>query len=1353
VLETGRPVVAIVTVIGAEFRAMRDALGMEESDGQFGDGQMRYEKILATDFNGEIRVRLHVIGEAGNVASAVDSARIATDGVCFMILGGIAAGHRDKVKIGDVIVPRAVIDRTVKAVEDGNYQARPSIAAPLKGVLQMNAAVAVDDGEWHRAFSALLGDARPEPADGQQEEFTRHVALVPALHESAVLSDNLLIRDPNELVDAANDLHQQVRVGEMEAAGFVKACITQHPPMPWYLARGVSDFGDSLKNDRFHDYACAAMASYLALYVRRVLDLRIWGIGHGGAGYRPEHFKYTPKVPEAPYWSTVRRLKESLRLRMPMLIGRERVINDIDDFLRGEVGYRLLVGGAFSGKTSLLLEVVSNTKLNADVVSYFLSERSSDADSDRFLIAVVPQLAALLAVAAPSPDRDNFAALWRQARDRAAHVRRPLLLLVDGLDEDRIPDGLPSVAHLLPTEDGRWAHILVSRRPHPDLPDDLDLSHPLRAAEKYLLSPFPGAEDVADLAKQEIDLAFRKKGDDAAQLFSLLALAGGPLSVTDLASLLDGGNTLEPSSSLMLRVHRFVTERAARSLEQVASAEGIRYQFAHATLLEHARSNFRYVHRDMIGSLNRWFSLWQGAGWPLRTPSQPGTPRYLLEAFPANLADAPEKLMTLVADGAWVDAAVQTAGVDSVLSVLRRVANIPTSGPADGDRTGTVLAARMLALVQGQAHVLRNQPPGQPGYVSRHLCLYAMQLGDDWYADAFRNRLVEAADTAVIPIGGTRRVSSRLITQLARFDGSPRVAATASGGLAVTDGLRSADSGSLVVWPEDTQAGAAELYRSSSHLRGVFGLPDGRLAFWDYSTIYMWSADGRVRKVGQQRGLLWALAATDTGYIVSADLDGRIVRWDCITFDGAGHEVGHHGSAVYALTALPGGRVVSGGRDGRILVWDIGDDQVAHYELGRHHDEVWALTALSDGRVAAGGADGRVMLWSQDRSRIPPQILGRHSGRVQAMAPLTGSRLLSGCTDGRLIVWDVEPSRSLADAFHLGQHDDAVWSTVALPGDRIVTAGEDGRVLLWDSRSLDPASRDGQAAHDREVRSVACLTDGRIAAVDDYGNLKLWKPGQHGPVQRKLGELRGESWTIVTLPEGRFITADADFGDVDLWSPDEEPPCTKVTRRKSGVWAVATLSGGRVVVAGYSAAQIRSYGPDPNKPRSLGRQSREATALTVLRDGRLVIAATTDHRSLDEGSSIWIWRSDDDVHTPILLGRCERTVADLDVLPNGKVVTVDGPDGRLLNWNTDHPGAPPIELGYHGTFVDAMVVTRAGHVVTAGRDAMLRIWNPELMRIVAEVHCDATAVAAFPADVEGFSLVVAHRGGGVTIWQ
>src|SRR5262249_28121451 len=154
---------------------------------------------------------------------------------------------------------------------------------------------------------------------------------------------------------------------------------------------------------------------------------------------------------------------------------------DIAKFATSAEGYRWLVGGAYAGKSALLYEVITSAAPErVDVVCYLMSQRTSDADSNRFVAAVVPQRAALMGEDPPKADQHEFRTLWERVMVRAAQEERHVLLVVDGLDEDLHPPGSVSVASLLPALAGGHAHVLVSSRPHPKLSVDVASGHPLR---------------------------------------------------------------------------------------------------------------------------------------------------------------------------------------------------------------------------------------------------------------------------------------------------------------------------------------------------------------------------------------------------------------------------------------------------------------------------------------------------------------------------------------------------------------------------------------------------------------------------------------------------------------------------------------------------------------------------------------------------------------------------------------------------------------------------------------------------------------------------------------------------------
>ena len=585
-----------------------------------------------------------------------------------------------------------------------------------------------------------------------------------------------------------------------------------------------------------------------------VKDPSAWWARLGVTGLADLHrLPVAPERPTPPYWATVHEFGRTLHRRMPQLLGREQELAEIEAFATGAAGYRWLVGGAYAGKTALLYEAVTaGVPDEVDVVCYFLSRRASDADSSRFLATVVPQLAYLCELDPPVADRDQFYALWGRASERAAETGRPLLLVVDGLDEDSRPAGLPSVASLLPAVEGR-AHVLVASRPYPELPGDVEDEAPLKSTATRLdLTPFEGAERLAGLARQEIDNLIHDRdsglADLAAEVLGLLAAAAGPLSVRDLATL--SNDLAPPSAAQSRRVRRLVTEQAARSLEPVGSTEQLRYQFAHLSLLEYAQATEELSDPEYPNRIHRWAERWRDYGWPTSPGVMGGTPRYLLDSYPATLAGDPSRLAALVSDPGWVDAAIQSLGPDRVLADLQRAAAADPANPA---------VAAMLATVLGQAHHLRPPSPvTQPGYVLRQLCLQAAELGEDNLASDLRARLRSQPDPGLIPIWTTRRASRALAAELGRHDGSVEAVAVLLDGRVVSGG---SDRRVLVWDPSQPGSGAVVLGRHADWVRAVAVLPDGRVVSGGADRrVLIWNASTQ-EQVGQLGCSVVGLAA------------------------------------------------------------------------------------------------------------------------------------------------------------------------------------------------------------------------------------------------------------------------------------------------------------------------------------------------------------------------------------------------------------------------------------------------------------------------------------------------------------
>jgi hypothetical protein len=793
--------------------------------------------------------------------------------------------------------------------------------------------------------------------------------------------------------------------GPVVAGGYLLGVVTEHAPRAGSSAITATAL-TALDRDPEHPGWGPGVADPGAWWAR---------LGVPGAGTLKRLPAATGRGRPA-YWATV----EEIRKRTGMLTGRQDELAGVASFVAGEEGYRCLAGEAWAGKTALLAETVTALP-EVDIVCYFLSRREADADSSRFLAAVVPQLASLLDEDPSAGDLYQFRALWQRAAERADTEGRPLLLVVDGLDEDLRPPGLPSVAALLPATAGGCAHVLVSTRPYPELPADIPVGHPLRQTRAVPVQPFSGAQELAVLAWQEIDDLLRRDDDGlAVEVLGLLAAAAGPLAVRDMAAM----TTVAPqSAALTRRIRTLVTTSAARSLQTAGLAGRDRYQFAHESLLAYAQADDDLSAPDFRRRIHQWADDWRAAGWPTPADREEGTPRYLLDTYPATLTQEPRRLAELARDIGWVEAAIASAGVAPVLADLRRAS---AANPANSDVAAVVVA------VTGQAYDLRpSLPVEQPGYILRQLWMQAAGLAEDDLAEDIRGRLQSRPGRRLVPVWTTRRASRALTGELGRHHGPVQAVAVLADGRVVTGGA----DGWVLVWdPAAPGTGPAEL--------------------------------------GRHHGPVQAMAVLADGRVVTGGADGRVLVWDPAAPGTSPAELGRYRGAVRAVAVLADGRAITGGEDGRVLVWDPASPGTGPAELGRYRGAVRAVAVLPEGRVISGGEDGRVLVWDPAAPGTGPAELGRHGSWVQAVAVLADGRVISGGADGRVLVWD--PAAPGTGPAELGRHHGWVLAVAVLADGRVVTGGKDGRVLVW-----DPARADTQTF--QLTCSVTALATARFA--------------------------------------------------------------------------------------------------------------------------------------------------------------------------------------------------------------------------------------------------------------------------------
>ena len=227
------------------------------------------------------------------------------------------------------------------------------------------------------------------------------------------------------------------------------------------------------------------------------------------------------------------------------LVDREQELADLEAFVRNSDGvWYAMEADMVSGKTAVMASFALNPPDDVHMASFFIRRIGGDRnDRGSFAFVMGAQLAKILGHEYTEPVRDpaqhtEFRQLLRRAATacRSETTPRPLVLLIDGIDEDSYfenPDGADakSILSLLPRRLPEGVKIITASRPNPRLPEDVLCDENRRIVS---LKPSPIAEK--SINRKDMKIFF--KSDVAVDIGAFLAACGGVLTVEDLRTLL-----------------------------------------------------------------------------------------------------------------------------------------------------------------------------------------------------------------------------------------------------------------------------------------------------------------------------------------------------------------------------------------------------------------------------------------------------------------------------------------------------------------------------------------------------------------------------------------------------------------------------------------------------------------------------------------------------------------------------------------------------------------------------------------------------------------------------------------------
>ncbi|ATY10658.1 hypothetical protein CU254_09405 [Amycolatopsis sp. AA4] len=305
------------------------------------------------------------------------------------------------------------------------------------------------------------------------------------------------------------------------------------------------------------------------------------------------------------------------------LIGRESELAELTRFCTAPddaPAYVWWRAAPWTGKSALMASFVLSPPDGVRVVSFFVTARSLGDDTREAFVDVVQEQLAEILETAKDPEARNLNAVFSEA---AAHCRNRgerLVLVVDGLDEDRgASSGGHSIAALLPFPE-HGLRVIVASRLNPDVPPDVRSDHPLRAPGiERSLAPSPAAVAAKADMERELDALLQDQED----LLGFLVAARGGLSSDDLAQLTQR-RPRDVERVLNSVASRSFTRRPAHWRPREAPAV---FLLGHENLHREAVEAFGAELSRYREAIDEWAAEYRSAGWP------PDTPQFLLRGY------------------------------------------------------------------------------------------------------------------------------------------------------------------------------------------------------------------------------------------------------------------------------------------------------------------------------------------------------------------------------------------------------------------------------------------------------------------------------------------------------------------------------------------------------------------------------------------------------------------------------------------------------------------------------------------------------------------------------------------------
>ena len=377
----------------------------------------------------------------------------------------------------------------------------------------------------------------------------------------------------------------------------------------------------------------------------------------------------------------------------------------------------------------------------------------------------------------------------------------------------------------------------------------------------------------------------------------------------------------------------------------------------------------------------------------------------------------------------------------------------------------------------------------------------------------------------------------------------------------------------------------------------------------------------------------------------------------------------------------------------------------------------------SGGKIAIPGDGGSSKLYTTISGTEEP-VMPPKGDRIDRKA----ANLIRAWIDGGML----ETADSSAKKAARPQFDLVLDTTAGKP---------DGPPPMPAALSLDPsfvASRAGL------VKSMTASPWAPLIALTGQKQILLY----HAETFRFLGSLpfpKGQPETLTFHPSGKYLLAGGGIagksGQVTAWDITSGKELFTVGREFDSVLAAAITPDLATVALGGPSRLLKIWNTrEHEQTHSIKKHTDWITALAASPDGKFFASG-------DRNGGIHVWDlNGNEIHS---LRDHQAGITGLAFRSDSKLLASTGEDGQLIIWDMKK-GSPAKKVKAHPKGITALHYHRDGHLVTAGRDRVVKIFKPNFTEKTAFKNLPEVITAAalsqdgkhlFMADYQGEVLV------------